>query len=95
MFLVIADVKLKEGLEEEFRDWFSESNKILSEFDGFVSRKLLKSTDGSYRILVEHKRKETFEKMHGNEKHKKLQATAITFMKQPPIPKFYDVIASN
>ena len=68
---------------------------MLLEFNGFVLRKLLKSTDGRYRILVEHKSKETFEKMYSNEKHKKLQATAVTFMKQQPIPKFYDVIVSN
>lgn len=44
---------------------------------------------------MEHKNRETFEKMHSNEKHNRLYAIAITFMKQPPIPKFYDVVVSR
>ena len=94
MFIIMADVKLKDGLESEFRDWFSESNKILSKIDGFVSRRLLSSPDGSYRILVEHQSKDTFEKMHNSEEHAKLHATAITFMAGPPMPSFYNVLAS-
>ena len=60
MFVMMADVQLKEGMEEDFKNWFSESNKILSPFPGFVSRRFLKSNDGSYRIIVEHESKETF-----------------------------------
>ena len=45
MFVMIADVQLKEGVEDDFKSWFSESNKVLSSFPGFVSRKFLKSTD--------------------------------------------------
>ena len=48
MFIVMADVQLKESVESEFNKWFSESNKILSEMDGFVSRRLLISSDRSY-----------------------------------------------
>ena len=90
----MADIKLKEGLESDFKEWFSESNKVLSKLDGFVSRKLLKSTDSTLRILVEHQSKDTFEKMHNSEDHAKLHATAVTFMEQPPMPKFHNVIAS-
>jgi len=46
MFVMIADVKLKDGAEDDFKSWFSESNKVLSVFPGFQSRKFLKSTDG-------------------------------------------------
>ena len=60
MFVMIADVSLKEGAEDDFKSWFSESNKVLSGFPGFVSRRFLKSADGSYRIIVEHESKETF-----------------------------------
>ena len=96
MFIVIADIKLKEGLESDFKEWFSESNKTLSKLEGFVSRRLLKSSDGNnhHRVLVEHQSKETFERMHNSEEHVKLRATAITFMEQPPMPKFYTVISS-
>ena len=54
MFVMMADIKLKEGSEDDFKTLFSESNKILSPFPGFVSRRCLKSHDGSYRIIVEH-----------------------------------------
>ena len=66
MFVMIAEVQLKEGAEDDFKSWFSESNKILSNFPGFVSRRFLKSPDGSYRIIVEHESKETFIKIDGN-----------------------------
>ena len=94
MFIITADIKLKDELESDFKAWFSESNKVLSNLDGFVSRRLLKSPDGTHRILVEHQSKETFEKMHNSEEQAKLHATAVTFMEQPPMPKFYNVIAS-
>ena len=45
MFVMIADVQLKDGAEDGFKTWFSESNKALSSFPGFVSRKFLKSTE--------------------------------------------------
>lgn len=93
MFIVIADIQLKKGLEPEFKDWFAESNKTLSKLDGFVSRRLLKSPDDSHRIIVEHQSKETFEKMHQSQEHAKLHAIAVTFMDSPPMPKFYRVLA--
>jgi len=60
MFVMMADVQLKEGAEDDFKSWFSESNKILSNFPGFVSRRFLKSVDGSYRIIVEHEKQGDF-----------------------------------
>ena len=94
MFVVMADVQIKESMESEFEKWFSESNRILSKTDGFVSRRLLRSTDGSYRILLHHQSKDTFEKMIDNEEHKNLNAIAVTFMVEPPIRILYDVLAS-
>ena len=70
MFVVMADVELKESMESKFEEWFSESNKILSKADGFVSRRLLRSSDGSYRIFLQHQSRDTFEKMIGSEEHK-------------------------
>ena len=94
MFVVMADVLLKESTESEFKEWFSESNKTLSKTDGFVSRRLLKSSDGSYRILLQHQSKDTFEKMIDNKEHKKLNAVAVTFMIKSPTRMFYEVLAS-
>ena len=90
----MADVQLKESMESEFEEWFSESNKILSKADGFLSRRLLMSPDRSYRILLQHQSKETFEKMIDSEEHKNLNATAITFMIESPTRMLYDVLVS-
>ena len=53
MFVAIVDVSLKEEKISEFKTWITESNKTLSNFDGFVSRRLLEGEDGSKRIIVE------------------------------------------
>ena len=53
MFVAILDVTLKEEKIPEFKTWIGETNKTLSKFDGFVSRRLLEGEDGSKRILVE------------------------------------------
>ena len=93
MFVMIADVQLKDGAEDGFKSWFSESNKALSCFPGFVSRKFLKSTDGRYRIVVEHESKETFIKMHNSPEHEKIHPTGHAFMSGPPQRKTYTVVA--
>ena len=93
MFVVIADIQLKKENESKFKEWFSESNKVLSKLDGFISRRLLESPDGKHRIVVEHQSKETFEKMHQSQEHAKLHAEAVTFMEVPPAPNFYSVVA--
>ncbi len=94
MFVVIADISLKKETEEEFKKWFENSNKILSKFDGFVSRRLLESAEGKHRIIVEHKSKETFEKMHQSPEHAQLHPKAFSFMEKPPVHLFYNVVAS-
>ena len=93
MFVMIAEVQLKEGAEDDFKSWFSESNKILSAFSGFVSRRFLKSADGSYRIIVEHESKETFIKMHQSPEHEKLHPTGHSFMSTDPVRKTFTVAA--
>jgi len=93
MFVMIADVQLKEGAEDDFKSWFSESNKVLSSFPGFVSRRFLKSADGSYRIIVEHESKETFIKMHQSAEHEKLHPKGHSFMSADPGRKTFTVVA--
>ena len=93
MFVMIADVQLKDGAEEDFKAWFSESNTVLRNFPGFVSRKFLKSPDGSYRILVEHESKETFVKMHQSPEHEKIHPKGHSFMSADPVRKTYNVAA--
>lgn len=93
MFVMMADVQLKEGAEEGFKEWFSESNKALSGFPGFISRRFLKSSDGSYRIIVEHESKETFIKMHQSPEHEKIHPKGHSFMSADPIRKTFTVAA--
>ena len=93
MFVMMADVQLKEGAEDDFKSWFLESNKLLSNFPGFVSRRFLKSTDGSYRIIVEHESKETFLKMHQSPEHEKLHPKGHSFMSTDPVRKTFTVVA--
>ena len=93
MFVMIADVQLKDGAEDDFKSWFSESNKVLSSFPGFVSRRFLKSGDGSYRIIVEHESKDTFIKMHQSPEHEKIHPKGHSFMSADPVRKTFTVAA--
>ena len=60
--------------EEEFREWFAWSNDQLREIDGLKGRRLLRSPDGTYTALVEHKSAETFAAMHSTEVASKVHA---------------------
>ena len=93
MFVMIADIQLKDGAEGDFKNWIAESNKTLCNFPGFISRRLLKSSDGSYRILVEHQSKETFIRMHQSPEHEKIHPVGHSFMSADPQRKTYTVEA--
>jgi len=93
MFVVIAEIQLKKGLESEFKNWIVESNKILANFDGFVGRRLLESHTGKHLMLVEFESKEKFEKMHQTAEHARIQSKSHSYMDGPPQPKFYNVIS--
>ena len=89
MFIMMADVQLKEGTENDFKTLFSESNKVLSPFPGFVSRRFLKSPDGSYRIIVEHETQETFMTMIRPE-HQQFHLKLHSFMSTEPVKKMFN-----
>ncbi|MBS3925883.1 MAG: antibiotic biosynthesis monooxygenase [Nitrosarchaeum sp.] len=93
MFVVISDVQIKSESLVNFKNWFSESNKIISKFDGFVNRRLLETKDGKHRVLVEFENLEKFSKMHHSPEHEKLHSVAVSFMEKLPEPKFYTVIS--
>ncbi|MDB9722100.1 antibiotic biosynthesis monooxygenase [Nitrosopumilus sp.] len=90
---MMADVQLKEGTEDDFKTLFSESNKILSSFPGFVSRRFLKSIDGTYRIIVEHETKETFMTMIQSPEHQEFHPKLHSFMSTEPMKKLFTVSA--
>ena len=41
MFVAMVDIVLKDQKKDDFKTWISESNHVLSKFDGFISRRLL------------------------------------------------------
>lgn len=93
MFVVISDVQIKSESLVDFKNWFSESNIIVSKFDGFVNRRLLETKDGKHRVLVEFENLEKFSKMHQSPEHEKLHSMAVSFMEKLPEPKFYTVVS--
>ena len=94
MFVVVSDIKIKPGSIEDFKKWFAEANKVVSKFDGFISRRLLETRDGQHRVLVEFENLEKFGKMHQSPEHEKLHSQASSFMESLPSPKFYNVVVS-
>ena len=93
MFIAIVDVSLKEEKISEFKVWVTESNKILSKFDGFISRRLLEGEDGSKRIMVEFKDIGLFRKMHQSPEHNALHNELDNYMQNSPKRQFYHVVA--
>ena len=93
MFVAIVDVSLKEEKISEFKTWITESNRTLSNFDGFVSRRLLEGEDGSKRIMVEFENIELFRKMHQSSIHQNFHNELGSFMEKPPQRQFSHVVA--
>jgi heme-degrading monooxygenase HmoA len=94
MFVAInSNIPLKKNAISDFEKWFEESNKEISKSSGFVARRLLKSSDGTYTIMAEWESREQFEKLHSSDTHKRLHQQARSHMeKDPEGPKFYEVI---
>ncbi|MEC4848644.1 MAG: antibiotic biosynthesis monooxygenase [Nitrosarchaeum sp.] len=93
MFVVISDVQIKPESLDGFKNWFSESNKTVSKFDGFINRRLLETKNGKHRILVEFENLEKFSKMHQSPEHENLHSIAASYMEKLPEPKFYTVVS--
>ena len=57
---------VKPGKEAAFLEWSRWSNEVYFKHKGFISRTLLKSTEGGprYAAIAEHDSKETFMAMH-------------------------------
>ena len=37
MFVAMVDIVLKDEKKDDFKSWITESNQVLSKFDGFVA----------------------------------------------------------
>lgn len=93
MVIAMLDMSIKPGREEEFKAWVAESNKTISGFDGFVSRRLLQGSDGSLRMMVEFESEEMFAAMRRSEEHQTVHRQAAEFRDSPPAPVLYTVVA--
>lgn len=75
MFVAIATFpKIPTERRDEFQEWFAWSNTQLHGTDGLEGRRLLRTTDGDYLGLVEHRTAETFAAMHTTEQASRVQA---------------------
>ncbi len=88
---------IKEGKEQEFIAWFKRSSEIFAKHPGFLSRKLLKSTeeDGAYAAIVEHRSKETFMAMHLSDERQELFGQVKPLMEGMPTPEFYQIVTGR
>lgn len=93
MYIALIDIELKENAEDEFKAWITESNKILSKFPGFVSRRLVKSDNGKHGLVVEFADKESHAKLHQTKEHDEIRKQLMGFLKKSPSPNFYHVIS--
>jgi len=87
---------LKDGSDKEFLEWFSQSSKVFSRHPGFISRTLLKSTEGTgrYAAIVEHDSQGTFMTMHLSEDREVLFRKVAPLLEGTAKPHFYEVAAS-
>ncbi len=93
MFIKLAEFPpIKEGKEQDVKDWFKKSNAIFSKFDGFISLRLLVSAQGSYAGLLEHRSKETFLKMHTSKEQAEWAAQAATMFDGVPKASLFEVV---
>lgn len=93
MFVVVSDVEIKKESIDDFKKWFSEANKVVSKFDGYISRRLLEAQDGTHRIIVEFESLDKFGKMHQSPEHEKLHQQVGAYFAKLPTRKFYNVVA--
>ena len=94
MFVVMADITLKEGCDDEFHKWFAESNRIISQIAGFKSRRLFKmhSASSTYRIVFEHESKSTFVAMHNSPEHEQIYSQGRPLMASDPARQTFELV---
>ncbi|MGB9105821.1 MAG: antibiotic biosynthesis monooxygenase [Terriglobales bacterium] len=94
MFIVIISFPpIKNGKDAEFQQWFAWSNQAFSNFEGFISRKLLKPLEGgNYAALVEFESRVAFQAMHSSSIHDEAGERVRPLFNGEPTPKFYEVV---
>ena len=85
---------LKPGKDGEFREHFGQSGQHFAKHQRFISRTLLKSTEGTdrYAAVVEHESKETFMAMHLSDERQRLFKKVEAVIDGMPEPHFYEIV---
>jgi len=88
---------VKPGKEAEFLEWFRWSNELYAKHKGFISRRLLKPTEGksNYAAIVEHDSKETFMAMHLSKDREEAFKRVEPLLEGRPTPHFYEVVITH
>ncbi len=94
MFVVLISFpSIREGKSAAFEEWFAWSNQQFSNFEGFISRKLLKPLEGgNYAAVAEFKSQAAFQAMHDSSMHDEASKRVRPLFEGPPTPKFYEVV---
>ena len=94
MFIVIISFPpIKDGKDAEFQQWFASSNQAFSNYDGFISRRLLKPLEGgTYAAIVEFENRAAFLAMHSSSTHDEAGERVRPLFDGNPTPKFYEVV---
>jgi len=94
MFVVIISFPpIKDGKDAEFQQWSALSNQAFSDFEGFISRKLLKPVEGgNYAAIVEFENQAAFLAMHRSPTHDEAGERVRPLFDGKPTPKFYEVV---
>lgn len=95
MYVAIAQFTVPTERDKDFRDWFARSNVQLRETAGLISRRLLRTPDGSYTALVEHENASTFAAMHTAEAISMIQQGLGQILNDSLQATAYDVVVST
>jgi heme-degrading monooxygenase HmoA len=95
MFVVIISFPpIRPGKDNEFQQWFAESNKKFATFQGFIRRRLLRPVEGgNYAAIVEFEDRAAFQAMHGSSAHDAAGAVVKPLFDGSPTPQFYEVVS--
>lgn len=90
---IVRFPKIKEGKDQEFRQWFEDSNRAYAKHPGFIRRILLRPREaGNYAAIVEHESHDTFMAMHTSSTQAEFRKRAQALFEGNPTPAFYDVV---
>ncbi len=79
--------------DEQFRQWFKQSNEQYAKHPGFISRRLLKPhKQGNYAAIIEHESYDTFIAMHSSPDQAKAKEQLKTMIEGDPKMQFFELV---